>query len=167
VNNHLQSGFWLRGGFLSSSRRGGFSDGHLHQLGGSPSGPCTSGVKFSIGNAAEISLPSASAPVNKKASASATTTTLWGYYSNSRVLTFDHAGFWQRSLSSRHFELRLRGWSELLGGRRDFFFRHRRRGFIPLPGQIRQLPAEYTSRLSVKQDYYIKVLLGKIQHLQA
>jgi hypothetical protein len=90
-----------------------------------------------------------------------------GYYSNSRVLTFDHAGFWQRSLSSRHFGLRLRGWSELLGGRRDFFFRHRRRGFIPLPGQIRRLPVKYTSRLSVKQDYYIKVLLGKIQHLQA
>jgi hypothetical protein len=96
-----------------------------------------------------------------------TTTTLWGYYNLSRVLNFDYAGFRQRSLSSRRFGLRLRGGSGLLGGRRGFFFRHRHRGFIPLPGQIRRLPAEYTSRLSVKQDYYIKVLLGKIQHLQA
>jgi hypothetical protein len=60
-----------------------------------------------------------------------TTTTLRGYYSLSRVLTFDYAVFRQRSLSSRHFGLRLRGGSELLGGRRDFFFRHHCRGFIP------------------------------------
>jgi hypothetical protein len=66
-----------------------------------------------------------------------TTTTLWGHYSLSRVLTFDHAGFGQCSLSSRHFRLRLRGGSGLLGGRRGFLFRHRCRGFIPLPGQIR------------------------------
>jgi hypothetical protein len=96
-----------------------------------------------------------------------TTTTLRGYYSLSRVLTFDHAGFRQRSLSSRRFGLRLRGGSGLLGGRRDFFFRHHCRGFIPLPGQIRRLPAEYTSWLSVKHDYHIKYYLGKIQHLQA
>jgi hypothetical protein len=62
------------------------------------------------------------------------TTTLRGYYSLSRVLTFDYAGFRQHSLSSRCFGLRLRGGSGLLGGRRGFFFRHRCRGFIPLPG---------------------------------
>jgi hypothetical protein len=90
-----------------------------------------------------------------------TTTTLQGYYSLSRVLTFDYAGFRQRNLGSRRFELRLRDGSGLLGGRRNFFFRHRRRGFIPLPGQVRQLPAEYTSRLSVKQDYYIKYYSGR------
>jgi hypothetical protein len=66
-----------------------------------------------------------------------TTTTLWGYYNLSRVLTFDYAGFRQRSLSSRLFGLRLRGGSGLLSGWRGFFFRHRCRGFIPLPGQIR------------------------------
>jgi hypothetical protein len=60
-----------------------------------------------------------------------------GYYSLSRVLTFDYAGFKQRSLSSRCFGLRLRGGSGLLGGWRGFFFCHRCRGFIPLPGQIR------------------------------
>jgi hypothetical protein len=90
-----------------------------------------------------------------------TTTTLRGYCSLSRVLTFDHAGFRQRSLSNRRFGLRLRGGSELLGGRRGFFFRHRCRGFIPLPGQIRRLPAEYTSRLSVKQDCHIKYYSGR------
>jgi hypothetical protein len=91
-----------------------------------------------------------------------TTITLRGYYNLSRVLTFDYAGFRQRSLSSRRFGLRLRGGSGLLSGRCDFFFRHRRRGFIPLPGQIRRLPAEYTSRLSVKHDYHIKYYLGRL-----
>jgi hypothetical protein len=90
-----------------------------------------------------------------------TTTTLRGYYSLSRVLTFDYAGFRQRSLSSRRFGLRLRGGSGLLSRRRGFFFHHRCRGFIPLPGQIRRLPAEYTSRLSVKNDYHIKYYSGR------
>jgi hypothetical protein len=63
-----------------------------------------------------------------------TTTTLWGYYSLSRVLTFDYAGFGQRSLSSWCFGLRLRGGSGLFSGWRDFFLRHRCGGFIPLPG---------------------------------
>jgi hypothetical protein len=92
-----------------------------------------------MGTAAGISLPSASAPVNKKTSASASFDDYdysSGYYSLSRVLTFDHAGFGQRSLSSRRFGLRLRGGSGLLSGWRGFFFRHHCRGFIPLPGQI-------------------------------
>jgi hypothetical protein len=87
-----------------------------------------------MGTAAGISLPSASAPVNEKTSASVTKTTLRGYYSLSRVLTFDYAGFRQRSLSSRRFGLLLRGGSGLLSGWRGFFLRHRCSGFIPLPG---------------------------------
>jgi hypothetical protein len=63
-----------------------------------------------------------------------TTTTLRGYYSLSRVLTFDYAGFRQRSLNSRRFDLRLRGGSELFSGWRGFFLRHCCGGFIPLPG---------------------------------
>jgi hypothetical protein len=35
ADDYLQSGFWQRVVALSSSRRGSFSDGHLHQLGGS------------------------------------------------------------------------------------------------------------------------------------
>jgi hypothetical protein len=35
AHDYLQSGFWQRVAALSSSRRGGFSDGHLHRLGGS------------------------------------------------------------------------------------------------------------------------------------
>jgi hypothetical protein len=57
-----------------------------------------------MGTAAGISLPSASAPVNEKTSASALSDDYdysSGYYSLSRVLTFDYAGFGQRSLSSR------------------------------------------------------------------
>jgi hypothetical protein len=115
-----------------------------------------------MGTAAGISLPSASVPVNEKTSASVTTTNLRGYYSPSRVLTFDYAGFRQCSLSSRRFGLRLRGGSGLLGGRRGFFFRHRRRGFIPLPGQIRRLPAEYTSLSSVRHDYLFKYYPGRL-----
>jgi hypothetical protein len=79
-----------------------------------------------MGTAAGISLPSASVLV--------TTTTLQGYYSLSRVLTFDYAGFRKRSLSSRRFGLRLRGGSGLLNGWHGFFLRHRCGGFIPLPG---------------------------------
>jgi hypothetical protein len=93
-----------------------------------------------MGTAAGISLPSASAPVNKKIRASASSDdydySLGGYYSLNRVLTFDYAGFKQHSLSRRRFGLRLRGGSGLLGRGRGFFFRHRCRGFIPLPGQI-------------------------------
>jgi hypothetical protein len=93
-----------------------------------------------MGTAAGISLPSTSAPVNKKTRASASSDdydySLGGYYSLSRVLTFDYAGFRLRSLSSWRFRLRLRGGSGLLDGWRGFFFRHRCRGFIPLPGQI-------------------------------
>jgi hypothetical protein len=93
-----------------------------------------------MGTAAGMSLPSASAPVNKKTSTSASFDDYdyspW-YYSLSKVLTLDHAGFGQHSLSSWRFGLRLRGGSGLLGGRRGFFFHHRCRGFIPLLGQIR------------------------------
>jgi hypothetical protein len=90
-----------------------------------------------------------------------------GYSNLSRVLTFNDAGFRQRSLSGRRLGFRLRGGSGLLGGQRDFFFRHRCGWFIPLPGQVRRFPAEYTSRLSIKYDYHIQVLLGKDQYLQA
>jgi hypothetical protein len=89
-------------------------------------------------------------------------TTLPGYSNLSRVLTFNDAGLGQRSLSGRRFGLRLRGGSGLLSGRCGFFFRHRCSGFIPLPGQIRRFPAEYTSRLSIKYDYHIKYYSRRI-----
>jgi hypothetical protein len=90
-----------------------------------------------------------------------TTTTLRGYYNLSRVLTFNYAGFGQRSLGGRRFGLRLRGGSGLLSRWRGFFFRHRCGGFIPLPGEIRRFPAEYTRWLSIKFDYHIKYYLGR------
>jgi hypothetical protein len=52
--------------------------------------------------------------------------------------------------------------SGLLSGRRDFFLRHCCSGFIPLPGQIRRFPEEYTSRLSINYDYQIKYYSGRI-----
>jgi hypothetical protein len=90
----------------------------------------------------------------------ATTTTLRRHFDFSRVLTFNYAGLRQRSLSSQHFGLRLRGGSGLPSRRRGFFFRHCCSGFIPLPGQIRRFPAEYTSWLSIKYDYHIKYYSG-------
>jgi hypothetical protein len=162
VDDHLQSGFWLRGGLLSSGRRGGLPGGYLHQLGGSPSGPLHLWCQILHGHRRWDFAPfDFRACQREDKCISDYDYSLGGYYSLSRVLTFDHAGFGQRSLSSRHFGLRLRGGSGLLGGRRDFFFRHRRKGFIPLPGQIRRLPVEYTSRLSVKQDYHIKYYSGR------
>jgi hypothetical protein len=91
----------------------------------------------------------------------ATTTTLRRHFNHSRVLTFNNVGLRQRSLSSQRFGLRLRGGSRLLSERCGFFFRHRCGGFIPLPGQIRQFPAKYTSRLSIKYDYHIKYYSGR------
>jgi hypothetical protein len=110
-------------------------------LGAPPAAYCSCGVKFCVGITAGMSLPSASAPINKEDKCISVIRRLRllfeGYYSLSRVLTFDHAGLGQHSLNSRRFGLRLRGGSGLLGGRRGFFFRHCCRGFIPLPGQIR------------------------------
>jgi hypothetical protein len=123
-----------------------------------------------MGTADEISLPSASAPVDKKTSVSVQPGDYdysSGLISPERVLTFNDAGFGQRNLSGRHLGLCLRGRSGILSRRRGFFFRHLCSGFIPLPGQVRRFPAEYTSRLSIKYDYHIQVLLGKNQHLQA
>jgi hypothetical protein len=106
----------------------------------------------------------ASAPADKKTSVSvnmATTTTLRRHLNHSRVLTFNYAGFGKRSLSGRRLGLRLGGGSGLLSGWRGFFFRHHRNKFIPLPGQVRRFPAEYTSRLSIKYDYHIKYYSGR------
>jgi hypothetical protein len=64
--------------------------------------------------------------------------------------------FGHSSSSSRRLGLRLGGRNGLLGGRRGFLVRHRCRGLIPLPRQIRGFPAEHTSWLSIKIDYYIK-----------
>jgi hypothetical protein len=83
------------------------------------------------------------------------------FFDFSRVLTFNNAGFGQRILSGLHFRLRLGGGSGLPSGRRDFLFCHRYSGFIPLPGEIRRFPAEYTSRLSIKYDYHIKYYSGR------
>jgi hypothetical protein len=92
----------------------------------------------------------------------ATTATLRRHFNHSRVLTFNYVGFRQRSLGSRRLGLRLRGGSGILSGRRGFLLRHRCSGFIPLPGQVRRFPAEYTSRLSIKHDYRIKYYAGRI-----
>jgi hypothetical protein len=82
-------------------------------------------------------------------------TTLRGNFHISRVLTFNDAGLGLGSLHGRRLGLRLRGGSGLLSGQRSFLFRHRCSGFIPLPGQVRRFPAEYTSWLSTKYDYHI------------
>jgi hypothetical protein len=112
-----------------------------------------------------MSLPSASAPVDRRISASV----IPGDYDYSsglippeRVLTFNDAGLGQRSLSGRRLGLHLRGGSGLLSGRRGFFFRHRCSGIIPLTGQVHRFPTEYTSRLSIKYDYHIKYYSGRI-----
>jgi hypothetical protein len=73
----------------------------------------------------------------------------------SRVLTFNDAGLRKRSLRGRHLGLRLRGGSGLPSGRCGLLFRHCCSGFIPLPGQVRRFPAEYTSWLSTQYDYHI------------
>jgi hypothetical protein len=92
----------------------------------------------------------------------ATTTTLPGYSNLSRVLTFNDADLGQRSLSGRRLGFCLRGGSGLLSRWRGLFLRHLYSGFIPLPGQVRRSPAEYTSQLSINYDYHIKYYSGRI-----
>jgi hypothetical protein len=62
-----------------------------------------------------------------------------------QVLTIYDAGLRQCSLRGRRLGFCLRGRSGLLSGRRCLFFRHLCSGFIPLPGQVRRFPAEYTN----------------------
>jgi hypothetical protein len=99
-----------------------------------------------MGTADGISLPSASAPVDKGTSGSILPGGYdysSGYSHLSKVLTFNDAGLRQCSFSDQRLGLRLSGGSGLLSGRRDFLFRHLCSGFIPLPGQVRQFPAVY------------------------
>jgi hypothetical protein len=152
VDDHLQSGFWLRGVVLPSSRRGGFFGGHLHRLGGFYGSLLSSRCHVFYGHRRRDLVSLGLGTCRQKTSVSvnmATTTTLRRHFDFSRVLTFNYAGLRQRSLSSQRFGFRLRGGSGLLSRRRGFFFLHCCSRFIPLPGQIRRFPAEYTSRLSI------------------
>jgi hypothetical protein len=133
ADNHLQSGFWLRGGLLSFGCRGGLSGGHLHQLGGSSRSLLQLWCQILHGHHRWDVAPFGFSACQELRQVHQRLRLLFGgYYSLSRVLTFDHAGFGQRSLSSRRFGLRLGGGSRLLSGRRGFFFCRRQRGFIPL-----------------------------------
>jgi hypothetical protein len=78
-----------------------------------------------------------------------------GIFAPEQVLTFNDASLRQRSLRGRHLGFCLRGGSALLSGQRGLLFRHHCSGFIPLPGQVRRFPAEYTSWLSTQYDYHI------------
>jgi hypothetical protein len=116
----------------------------------------------STGTADGISLPSASAPVDKKTSVSVIS---YDYdYSSGlrRVFTFNDVGLGQRSLSGQRLGFRLWGRSGLLSRRRGFLLRPLCSGFIPLPGQVRRSPAEYTSWSSINYDYHIKYYSGRI-----
>jgi hypothetical protein len=70
ADDHLQSGFWRRGGLLSSGRCGGLSDGHLHQLGGSSSSLLHFWCQPLHGHRRGDFAPFGLAPVNEKTSAS-------------------------------------------------------------------------------------------------
>jgi hypothetical protein len=59
------------------------------------------------------------------------------------------------------------GGSGLLSGWRGFLFSHRCAGFIPIPGQVRGFPAEYTTGCQPSTTTKPNVLLGKDLHLQA
>jgi hypothetical protein len=83
------------------------------------------------------------------------------------ALTFYKAGFRKRNLHGWHFGLCLRGGSGLLSGWHEFFFSHRRTGFISILGQVRGFPIEYTTGCQPSTTTKPKVLLGKDLHLQA
>jgi hypothetical protein len=95
------------------------------------------------------------------------TTTPRDYLHLCSVVTFYDAGLWQCSLHGRRLGLCLQGGSGLLSGWRRFLFRHHCAGFIPIPGQVRRFPAEYTTGCLPSMTTKPNVLLGKDLHLQA
>jgi hypothetical protein len=112
---------------LSSSRRGGFSGGHLHRLGG------FSGILLSpwchVFNGhrrrdiTSLGLSTCRQEV-KCISHTGDYDYSFGLITPERVLTFNDAGLRQCSLNGRHLGFCLRSGSGLLSGRRGFFFRH-------------------------------------------
>jgi hypothetical protein len=159
ADDHLQSGFWQRTVAFCTSRRGGFSDGHLHRFGGSSGSSLSLRCHIFYGHHSRDITPLGFSTCHQSTSV----LVIPGGYNYSsgllapeRVLTSNDAGIRQRSLSGRRLGLCLRGRSGLLSGRRGFLFRHHCGGFIPLPGQVRRFPAEYTSWLSIKYDYHIQ-----------
>jgi hypothetical protein len=61
----------------------------------------------------------------------------------------------------------MRGGSGILSGWRGLLFRHRCAGFIPILGQVRRFPAEYTTGCQPSTTTKPNVLLRKDLHLQA
>jgi hypothetical protein len=112
----------------------------------------------------------ASAPVNKKTTGLVTvgaTTTPRGYLHSCSVLTFYDGCLRQCSLHGRRLGFCLRGGSGLFSSWRGLLFRHRCAGFIPIPGQVRRFPAEYTTGCQLNTTTKPNVRLGKDLHLQA
>jgi hypothetical protein len=95
------------------------------------------------------------------------TSTPRGYPHSRSVLTLYDGCLWQCSLHGRRLGFCLRGGSGLLSGRCGFLFRHYCGGFIPIPGQVRRFPAEYTIGCQLSTIIKPNVLLGKDLHLQA
>jgi hypothetical protein len=78
ADNHLQSSLWQRDGSSLPVATAASSAATSICSGVPPAASGTCGVNLCMGTAAGMSLPSSSAPVKKKTSALATTTTLWG-----------------------------------------------------------------------------------------
>jgi hypothetical protein len=83
------------------------------------------------------------------------------------VLTFYHAGLWQRSLRGLCHGLALGEGSGLLGNKHGSFFSRCRAGLISLPGQVRRFPAQYITGGQPSTTTQLHVLLRKDLHLQA
>jgi hypothetical protein len=94
-------------------------------------------------------------------------TTLGGRLRIHNVLTFYHAGLWQRSLRGWFYGLALGEGSRLLGSRRESFFSRCRAGFISLPEQVRRFLAQYKTGGQPSTTTKLHVLLRKKLHLQA
>jgi hypothetical protein len=95
------------------------------------------------------------------------TSTPRGYPHSRSVLTLYDGCLWQCSLHGRRLGFCMRGRSGLLSGWHGFLFRHCCGGFIPIPGQVRRFPAEYTIGCQLSTTIKPNVLLGKDLHLQA
>jgi hypothetical protein len=89
------------------------------------------------------------------------------HYSFSRVLTFDHAGLKQHSLSSRRFGLCLRGGSDSSAGGAASSSATAVEGSSPSQDRSVDFLQKYTKLVVNQARLLHQVLLGKMQHLQA
>jgi hypothetical protein len=145
---------------------GGYSAGYLRRLSRRSSGYFGFWHRHSLGDSASFNF----CPFQQRTrgiSFTGSMSTTRGMLCIRSILTFYHAGLWQRSLRGWRHGLAFGEGSELLGRRCGSFFCRCRAGFISLPRQVSRFPAQYTIGGQPSTTTKLHVQLGRDLHLQA